>query len=59
MSGFDFYDLSEVITIGSKILLFIENCNVIIYDFENNEWSVKTCEATRNLKYFSCVKVPV
>ena len=58
-SGFNLYDLSDVITIGSKILLFIENCNVIIYDFENNEWSVKTCEATRNLKYFSCVKVPV
>ena len=59
MSGFDFYDLSEVITIGSKILLFIENCNVIIYDFENNEWSVKTCEAAKNLRYFSCVKIPV
>ena len=58
MSGFDFYDLSEVITIGSKILLFIEICNVIIYDFENNEWSVKTFEATRSLRYFSCVKIP-
>ena len=58
-SGFHLYDLFEVITIGSKIFVFQRNSNVKTYDFENNEWSVKTCEATKDLAFFSSVKVPV
>ena len=56
VSGFDFYDLSEVITIGSKIFVFQENGKVNIYDFEKNEWSISSCEATKNIKLFSILK---
>ena len=38
---------SEVITIGSK--LFCLKRNIKIYDLENDEWSEKPCEATKNI----------
>ena len=50
---------SGVITIGSKIFVFRDERNVIIYDFENDEWSEKTCEATENFLWFSCASIPV
>ena len=50
---------SGVITIGSKIFVFRDERNVIIYDFENDEWSEKTCKATKYISYFSCAKLPV
>ena len=50
---------SQVVTIESKIYVFSKNCFVMIYDFKDNEWSVKDCEATRNLRSFSCVKILV
>ena len=58
-SRFNLSEPYDVISIGSKLFVFKEDRNVIIYDFENNKWSAKTCEATRNISYFSCVKVPV
>ena len=57
-SGLDLCDPSEVITIGSKIFDFQKNNEVKTYDFKNNEWSVKICEATKNIMFFSCVKIP-
>ena len=58
-SGFNFYVPVEVITIGSKIYIFKGVGEVIIYDFENNKWSVRNCQATRDITFFSCVKIPV
>ena len=56
---FELYDPFKVITVGSKIFIFQSNSEVKTYDFENDEWSVKVCEATKNLMFFSCVKIPV
>ena len=58
-SGFDLYEPFGAITIGSKIMIFKNNSDVKTYDFENNEWSVKACKATKGLKCFSCIKIPV
>ena len=55
----DFTEPYGVITNSNNLLMFRENCNVTIYDFEKDEWAVKTCEATRNIRYFSCVAVPM
>ena len=55
-------DLTEpygVITNSNNLLMFRENCNVTIYDFEKDEWAVKTCEATRNMRRFSFIALPV
>ena len=47
---------TEVITIGSKILLFRNNGKVITYDSENNEWSKTMCKATKHIRSFSILK---
>ena len=47
------------ITIGNKVFVFTVNSKVISYDFENDEWSVEICEATKSLIWFSCAKIPV
>ena len=58
-SRYDLYESFGVNNIGSKIFIFKDNSNVITYDFESNEWSVKACKATKNIRFFSCVKIPV
>ena len=50
---------SQVITIGSKIFVFCRNYFVSIYDFENNKWSIKDCEAVKNISHFACVEYPL
>ena len=50
---------SGVISIGNKIFVLSENRKILTYDFEKNQWLVKSCEATKDLKSFSCVKIPV
>ena len=55
-SRYNFKYAFGVIIIGSKFFVFEENTQVTTYDFENNEWSVKTCEATKDLKLFSVLK---
>ena len=59
-------DPQEVISIGSKILIFEdfnyeENSDthaIVFYDVEKNEWSKKSCDATKLLRGFCCVKTP-
>ena len=58
-SRYDLYESFGVNNIGSKIFIFKDNSDVITYDFESNEWSVKACKATKNIRFFSCVKIPV
>ena len=55
-SWFILYEPFGVITVGNKLYVFQRNSDAKTYDFENNEWSVKTCEATEYLKYFSVLK---
>ena len=52
-------DFSEVIAIGSKIIVFGSNKNsVLCYDVEKDEWSQEPCDVTKSMSGFSCVKVP-
>ena len=39
--------------------MFRNKDSMIVYDFENDEWSEKACEATKNLSSFSCVRTPI
>ena len=55
-SGIDVYYPTKVITIGSKIFVFKGVSEVTTFDFTNDEWSVKTCEATRNIVAYSMLK---
>ena len=49
----------KVISIENKILFFKNYQNRIsFYDVDKNEWSEKQCEVTKNLRSFSCVKIP-
>ena len=57
--GYNCKDPSGVITIGSKLFVFRNNSNVIIYDYNNDEWSEKICEAIKKLSLFSCASIPV
>ena len=46
-------------SIKSKVYFFQDILSKIIsYDTNKNEWFEESCEATRNLRYFSNVKVP-
>ena len=52
----EIYRPSGVITIGSEIFVFQDNSGVKTYDFENNEWSLKMCEATKGISRFTVLK---
>ena len=54
-----FHKPFQAVSIGNKIVAYqhdIQTCSC--YDIEKDEWSEEEFELTRNLKYFSCVKVP-
>ena len=54
----DFVELNKAIAIGSKILVFQNDTTTVhCYDVDKNEWSEESCEVTRNLGSFSCVKL--
>ena len=49
----------EVISIGSKLAVFCSQTNIVLfYDVENDKWSEESCEVTKKLSKFCCVKVP-
>ena len=56
------FDLSSRIrahSIENKIFALQDKCSKIVtYDTDKNEWSEESCENTKNLLWFSCVKVP-
>ena len=46
-------------SIGKKIFVFQnESPNFICFDTDTNEWSEESCEVTKDICLFSCVKVP-
>ena len=54
-----FYRPFEAISIGNKIIVYDYRVKYFsCYDMEKDEWSEEEFELTRNLQYFSCVKVP-
>ena len=49
----------KVISINNKIAVFPFNSNIVLlYDVKSNDWSQESCEVTRNISGFSCLKVP-
>ena len=56
--NFNFYCL-EAVSIGRKIMVFNNNSpQVAAYDVDEEKWSEESCEVTKNLKDYYCVKVP-
>ena len=52
-------NLAEVISIGSKLVVFHDEKNsILLYDVTNDEWSEKSCEITNNISRYCCVKAP-
>ena len=50
---------NKSVSIGNKILVFKENSSsMLCYNVDKDEWSEESCEATKHLKDFSCVKIP-
>ena len=56
----DNFNFQKAVSIGTKIFVFkyIEPA-VLIYDVDKNEWSKESCEATKDLTVYSCVKLPI
>ena len=51
---------NRALSIGSKIYILLNNKSFIVsYDIDKDDWSVEASEATKNIKFFSCVKLPV
>ena len=56
---FDFSSRISAYSIENKIYALQDKCSkVITYDTKKNEWSEESCEVTKNLWWFSSVKVP-
>ena len=54
-----YIEYSEVISIGGRILIFYRlTPSMVCYDVDKNEWIEESCETTKDLQGFSCVKVP-
>ena len=50
---------SDVITIGSKLIVFGNECErVVYYDAENDTWSEDSFEISKNISVYSCAKLP-
>ena len=46
-------------SIGNKILIFQhDKASVIFYDVDTDKWSEESCEVTKDLQCFECVKMP-
>ena len=55
----DLYLLDQAISIGSKIIAIQLSCpSIFCYDVDTTEWLEESCEVTKNLNNFSCVKIP-
>ena len=48
------------VSIGSRILIFQEKkSSIVCYNVDKDEWSEESCEVTKYLEDFSCVKIPL
>ena len=55
----NWFSVIKAFSIKNKIFAFKdESSKIICYDTSKNEWSEESCEVTKNLRYFSSVKVP-
>ena len=51
--------LNKAMSIGNKIVIFQnDESSVVLFDVDKYEWSGESCEVTKNLVEFSCVKIP-
>ena len=56
---FDFYSRISAYSIENKVFALQDKCSkIIIYDTNKSEWSEEFLEVTKNLLWFSSVKVP-
>ena len=52
-------NFNKSVAIGNKIVVFQENRSTkLCYDVDKDEWSEESCEVTKDLSNFSCVKLP-
>ena len=50
---------NKSVAIGNKIVVFQENRSTILcYDVGKDEWSIESCEITKSLQDFTCLKLP-
>ena len=55
----NWFSVIKAFSIKNKIFAFKdESSKIICYDTSKNEWSEESCEVTKNLRYFSSIKVP-
>ena len=51
---------NQALSIGSKIFVFQDDTpSVFVYDVQNDQWSEKSCEAAKNFRWYSSVKLPI
>ena len=53
------FSLNKAISIGNKIVITGNNTSIMIcYDVDKDERSVEPCKITKDILYFTCVKLP-
>ena len=53
-----FYSIKAYSIENKVFLLQDDSSNIITYDTIKNKWSEESCKVTKNLRYFTSVKVP-
>ena len=52
-------NFNKSLSIGRKIVLFQKRrSSIICFDVDKDEWSEESCEVTKHIRYFYCVKLP-
>ena len=50
---------NRCLQINNKIVILqYESSSILFFDVDKNEWSEESCEVTKDIYYFHCVKLP-
>ena len=53
------YRVQDAISVGGKVLVFLRNSSkVAVYDLDRKVWMEEEFEATKDIDYYTCVKLP-
>ena len=55
----DDYRVQDAISVGRKVLVFLNySAKMAVYDLDRNLWTEEKFETTKDIDYYSCVKLP-
>ena len=58
-SSIGFENTTRTLSVGNKILIFKHtSAQLISFDFVKNEWKEEPIEVTKDIAYYTCLKLP-